>query len=60
MDKEPLKIKKKADDGHRVISIRIREDLLAELDRIADATNRSRNEIITTVLEHGVQNIEIE
>lgn len=60
MNNEPIKIKKRADDGHRVISFRIREDLLAELDRIANAANRSRNEIITTILEHGIKNIEIE
>lgn len=60
MGNEPLKIKKKADDGHRVISFRIREDLLAELDRLADAANRSRNEIITYILEHGIKNVEIE
>ena len=60
MDREPLKIRKKADDGHRVISIRIREDILAQLDKIAGETNRSRNEIISAILENGLQNIEIE
>ena len=60
MNNEPIKIKKRADDGHRVISFRIREDLLAELDRIANAATRSRNEIITTIQEHGIKNIEIE
>lgn len=60
MNNEPIRIKKKADDGHKVISFRIREELLAELDKIADETNRSRNEIITTILEHGIQNVEIE
>jgi len=60
MDHEPIRIKKKADDGHKVISFRIREDLLAQLDKIANASNRSRNEIITTILEHGIQHIEIE
>lgn len=60
MNNEPIRIKKKADDGHKVISFRIREDLLAELDRIADETNRSRNEILTMILEHGIRNIEIE
>lgn len=60
MNNEPIKIKRKYDDGNRVISFRIRTELLAELDRIADAANRSRNEIITTILEHGVKNIEIE
>lgn len=60
MNNEPLRIKKKADDGHRIISIRIREDILSELDRVADTTNRSRNEIINAILEHGIKNIEIE
>ena len=27
-EQEPLKIKKRGDDGHRVISVRIREDTL--------------------------------
>jgi len=60
MNNEPIRIKKKAEDGYKVISFRIREDLLTELDKIADETNRSRNEIITTILEHGIPNIEIE
>ena len=60
MINEPIRIKKKADDGYKVISFRIREDLLAELDKIADETNRSRNEIMTMLLEHGVRNIEVE
>lgn len=60
MNNEPIRIRKKADDGYKVISFRIREDLLTELDRIANDANRSRNEIITTILEHGITNIEIE
>lgn len=60
MSNEPLKIKRKYDDGNRVISIRIREDVLAQLDALADASNRSRNEIINLILEHGIKNIEIE
>ena len=57
---ETLKIRKKSDDGYRVISVRIREDLLHRLDQIADETNRSRNEIISRILEHGLDNLEIE
>lgn len=59
-NKEPLKIKKKSDDGYRVISFRIREDTLRKLDQVADETNRSRNEIISRILEHGLDNLEIE
>ena len=60
MTKEPLKIKRRSDDGHRIISVRIREDILADLDRLASETNRSRNELINMILAHGIQNIEIE
>lgn len=57
---EPLIIKKRGDDGNRIITVRIREDTLVELDRIAAESNRSRNELINIILAHGVQNIEIE
>lgn len=60
MSNEPLKIKRKYDDGNRVISIRIGEELLAQLDKLASASNRSRNEIINLLLEHGIKNTEIE
>lgn len=60
MSGEPLKIKRKYDDGNRVISIRIREEILADLDDLANRSNRSRNEIINIILEHGVKNIIIE
>ena len=60
MKKDTLKIKKRADDGNRVISVRIREETLAALDRLAAEANYSRNELINLMLAHGVENIEIE
>ena len=57
---EPLKIKRRGEDGNRVISLRIREEILSELDRIAADTRYSRNELINIILEHGINNIEIE
>jgi len=60
LNNEPLKIKRKYDDGNRVISIRIREEILEELDNLANQSNRSRNEIINMILEHGIKNIIIE
>ena len=32
---KPLKIKKRGEDGNKVITVRIQEDILEELDRIA-------------------------
>ena len=57
---EPLVIKKRGEDGYRIITVRIREETLAELDRLSAETNRSRNELINLILAHGVKNIEIE
>ncbi len=57
---EPLKIKKRGEDGHRTISVRIKEDTLEMLDKIAAESNYSRNELINVILRHGVENIEIE
>ena len=60
MKNDPLIIKKRGDDGNRIITVRIREDTLAELDRLVAESNRSRNELINLILAHGVKNIEIE
>lgn len=60
MQNEPLKLKKRGDDGSRIITIRIREDTLSEIDRLASEINYSRNELINLLLSHGVKNIEIE
>ncbi len=60
MKNEPLVIKKRGEDGSRVISIRIREDLLSKLDKAAGECNYSRNELINTLLTHGVENLIIE
>jgi len=57
---EPLKLKKRGEDGNRVISVRIKEEILAALDQLAAETNYSRNELINIILKHGLENIEIE
>lgn len=58
--KEPLKIKRRGEDGYKMISVRIREDILADLDRIAGETKRSRNELVNLILDYGIKNIIIE
>ena len=60
MNNEPLRIHRRGEDGNRMISVRIREETLAELDRLAAETNYSRNELINILLAHGVKNVEIE
>ncbi len=60
MKNEPLRIKKRGDDGSRVITVRIREETLAALDKLAGEVNYSRNELINLLLTHGIENIVIE
>ncbi len=51
--------KLKGEDGHKIFSIRVKEDTVNKLDEIAAATNRSRNELINIMLEFGIENYEI-
>lgn len=60
MNDTPLKIKRRGDDGTRVITVRIRTDTLDTLDKLASQANYSRNELINIILRHGVETIEIE
>jgi len=55
-----LKLKRRGEDGNKVITVRIKEDTLSEIDRIAKEINYSRNELINIILEHGIKTIEIE
>ena len=60
MKKEPLIIKRRGEDGTKLITVRIREDILAQLDRISSESNHSRNELINIILSYGIENVEIE
>jgi len=59
MNKETLKIKKRGEDGNKIISVRIKEDILNELDRISGESNYFRNELINLILKYGIENLEI-
>ena len=60
MKNDTLVIKKRGEDGNKISTVRIKEDTLSELDRIAAESNYSRNELINIILAYGVKNIEIE
>ena len=49
----------KGDDGYRVFSIRIKENIIGKIDVMASDTGRSRNEIISMLLEYALDNCEI-
>ena len=40
------KIAKKGEDGHKVVSVRMKDSTIARLDELSAQTNRSRNELI--------------
>ncbi|SCK03135.1 Ribbon-helix-helix protein%2C copG family [uncultured Eubacterium sp.] len=48
------KRKLKGDDGHKIFSIRIPDDLYEELNSLASKTELSRNEIITILLKAAI------
>lgn len=50
----------RGEDGNKVISIRIKEELLLQLDHLAQQSNRSRNEVINLLLRDAVSRAEIE
>lgn len=59
---EKLIIKKKSlkgEDGYKTFSIRIKDETVAELDRLSRETNRSRNELINILLDYAVSNSEV-
>ena len=55
----PKKEYSKGEDGYKTFSIRVKDDTVAALDKIASESNRSRNELINLFLEYGVMNYEI-
>ena len=60
MGDDGLIIKPRGEDGYKLISVRIKEDTLRALDKLATDTNYSRNELINLLLRHGVDHVIIQ
>lgn len=61
--REKLIINKKSlkgEDGYKTFSIRIKDDTVANLDKLAEQTNRSRNELINILLDYAIRNSEVQ
>lgn len=54
------KIARKGEDGHKVISVRMKDSTIARLDDLAIQTNRSRNELINMLLEASLDDVRVE
>lgn len=61
-DKLIIKSKKRlhGEDGYKVFSIRVREEVVNKIDAVAEKSGRSRNELIGIFLEYAVDRCEIE
>ena len=63
MEKE-IKITKKAarrgDDGYKVVSVRMKEEMIERLDDLSAKTNRSRNELINLLLDAEMEIVKVE
>ena len=59
-----IKITKKAarrgDDGYKIVSVRMRDEMIARLDALSSETNRSRNELINLLLDAALPLVHIE
>ena len=55
-----VKQHKRGEDGHKVVSVRMNEELVSKLDQLAARTKRSRNEVINILLERAVQVAKLE
>ena len=51
---------RRGDDGHKVISVRMRDETIERLDELSGRTNRSRNELINILLERALDIVKIE
>ena len=63
MEKE-IRITKKAarrgDDGYKVVSVRMKEEMIERLDELSAKTNRSRNELINLLLDAAMEIVKVE
>lgn len=60
LEPKHLHIKKRGEDGYKLISVRIKEETLSNLDKIASEANYSRNELINKILQYGIDNLVID
>ena len=61
--KREIQITKKSarrgEDGHKVVSVRMKDETIARLDDLSIQTNRSRNELINLLLEAALDDVSV-
>lgn len=62
--KQEIKITKKnprrGDDGYKIVSVRMKDETIEQLDAVSAQTDRSRNEVINLLLEAALKIVSIE
>ena len=54
------KAAKKGEDWYKIVSVRMRDELLGQLDALSAETNRSRNELINILLSSAMNIVKID
>ena len=57
--KIPKKSNLKGEDGYKIFSVRIRNETANALEELSIKSNRSRNELISMILEYAVVHTDI-
>lgn len=53
------KTARKGDDGYKIVSVRMKDELIEKLDKLSEESNRSRNELINLLLEAAVEIVKV-
>ena len=51
---------RRGDDGCKVVSVRMKDELIERLDDLSAKTNRSRNELVNLLLNAAIEIVKIE
>ena len=58
--KKTKKRPRRGDDGHKIVSVRMKDETIERLDALAEKTNRSRNELINMLLDSALDIVKVE
>ena len=50
----------KGDDGHKVFSVRLKDEMMIQLDKLVSETGYSRNELIAKLLDFALEKCVVE
>lgn len=50
----------KGEDGYKIFSVRLKDDIITQIESISEKTGRSRNELIGKLLEYALEKCVIE